>query len=290
VFTLAVFRVEKTRDYTTMSNHHLKNRKLSLKAVGIMSKILSLPDDWDYTLRGLSKLTSDGIDSVRAAIRELEAAGYIVRSQSRDAHGRLSKNEYTVYEIPQLLDPSPDNPSLDIPSSENPTTVIPSTENPSMENPTQVNTKKKSIIQGLKTNSINYPSINHSAFGISDGMDEMEEREIYREMIMENIEYDILVTRDNADRLDEIVEIMLDAVCSKNLTVRINGEDMSQQVVKSRFLKLNSSHIEYVFDTLQKNPSDIRNIRSYLLTTLYNASLTMDNYYTALVNHDMARW
>ena len=176
MFTLAVFRVEKTRDYTTMSNHHLKNRKLSLKAVGIMSKILSLPDDWDYTLRGLSKLTSDGIDSVRAAIRELEAAGYIVRSQSRDAHGRLSKNEYTVYEIPQLLDPSPDNPSpdnpsLDIPSSENPTTVIPSTENPSMENPTQVNTKKKSIIQGLKTNSINYPSINHSAFGTPDGMD-----------------------------------------------------------------------------------------------------------------------
>ena len=83
---------------------------------------------------------------------------------------------------------------------------------------------------------------------------------------------------------------MLDAVCSKNPTVRINGEDMSQQVVKSRFLKLNSSHIEYVFETLQKNPSDIRNIRSYLLTTLYNAFLTMDNYYTALVNHDMARW
>ena len=121
-------------------------------------------------------------------------------------------------------------------------------------------------------------------------MDGMDERENYREMIMENIEYEVLVNRDNADRLDEIVEIMLDAVCSKNPTVRINGEDMSQQVVKSRFLKLNSSHIEYVFETLQKNPSDIRNIRSYLLTTLYNASLTMDNYYTALVNHDMSRW
>ena len=120
--------------------------------------------------------------------------------------------------------------------------------------------------------------INHSAFGSSDGMDEMDERENYREMIMENIEYEVLVNRDNADRLDEIVEIMLDAVCSKNPTVRINGEDMSQQVVKSRFLKINSSHIEYVFETLQKNPSDIRNIRSYLLTTLYNASLTMDNY------------
>ena len=288
MFTLAVFRVEKTKDYTTMSNHHLKNRNLSLKAVGIMSKILSLPDDWDYTLRGLSKLTSDGIDSVRAAIRELEAAGYIVRSQSRDAHGRLSKNEYTVYEIPHLLGPSPDNPSLDIPSSENPTTVIPSTENPSMENPTQVNTKKKSIIQGLKTNSINYPSINHSAFGTPDGMDVIDVRERYRKILEDNLEVDIIRDRYNADSLDEIVEIMLDAICSTNTTIRINGEEMPQAVVKSRFLKLRSSHIEYVFDALKQNPSDIRNIRSYLLTTLYNASLTMDNYYTALVNHDMS--
>ena len=69
-------------------------------------------------------------------------------------------------------------------------------------------------------------------------------------------------------------------------TIRINGEDMPQQVVKSRFLKLNSSHIEYVLEAMNKNPSDIRNIRAYLLTALYNASLTIDNYYSALVNHD----
>ena len=79
---------------------------------------------------------------------------------------------------------------------------------------------------------------------------------------------------------------MLDAVCSNSPTIRINGEDMPQQVVKSRFLKLNSSHIEYVFDAMQDCPSDIRNIRAYLLTTLYNATLTIDNYYAAKVNHD----
>jgi len=79
---------------------------------------------------------------------------------------------------------------------------------------------------------------------------------------------------------------MLDAVCSTAPTIRINGEDMPQQVVKSRFLKLNSSHIEYVLEAMNKNPSDIRNIRAYLLTALYNASLTIDNYYSALVNHD----
>lgn len=282
---MAVYRVSKTRDFTTMSNHHLKNRKLSLKAKGMLSQILSFPDNWEFSLRGLATLSTDGLESTRSAISELEKAGYIIRKQSRRENGSFSKIEYTIFEVPQSAIPSSDSPHTGNPNTANPAAV-----KPKSENLPQFNTNKKSIIQGLKTNSISNPSINHSAFGISDGMDEMEKREIYREMIMENIEYDILVTQDNADRLDEIVEIMLDAVCSKNPTVRINGEDMSQQVVKGRFLKLNSSHIEYVFETLQKNPSDIRNIRSYLLTTLYNASLTMDNYYTALVNHDMARW
>ena len=282
---MAVYRVSKTRDFTTMSNHHLKNRKLSLKAKGMLSQILSFPDNWEFSLRGLATLSTDGLESTRSAISELEKAGYIIRKQSRRENGSFSKIEYTIFEVPQSAIPSSDSPHTGNPNTANPAAV-----KPKSENLPQFNTNKKSIIQGLKTNSISNPSINQSAFGISDGMDEMKKREIYREMIMENIEYDILVTRDNADRLDEIVEIMLDAVCSKNPTVRINGEDMSQQVVKIRFLKLNSSHIEYVFETLQKNPSDIRNIRSYLLTTLYNASLTMDNYYTALVNHDMARW
>ena len=85
---------------------------------------------------------------------------------------------------------------------------------------------------------------------------------------------------------DSGTETMEDAVCSNAPTIRINGEDMPQQVVKSRFLKLNSSHIEYVLEAMNKNPSDIRNIRAYLLTALYNASLTIDNYYSALVNHD----
>jgi hypothetical protein len=118
-------------------------------------------------------------------------------------------------------------------------------------------------------------------------MDVMNERDSYREMILENIEYDIIADRNNRDRLDEMVEIMLDAVCSSKDTIRINGEDMPKEVVKSRFLKINSSHIEYVFDALENNPSEVRNIRNYLLTTLYNATLTMDSYWTAKVNHDM---
>src|SRR5699024_11083876 len=119
-----------------------------------------------------------------------------------------------------------------------------------------------------------------------DETDAIALRREYREIIEDNIEFNILSKRPDGDRLQEIVEIMLDAICSSSKTIRINGEDMPQEVVKSRFLKLNSSHIEYVFHAMENCPSDIRNIRAYLLTTLYNAPITMDNYYTALVNHD----
>jgi hypothetical protein len=107
----------------------------------------------------------------------------------------------------------------------------------------------------------------------------MDERESYRELLWENLELDILAhdTRLDMDRVNELLEIMLDAVCSTSPTIRINGEDMPQQVVKSRFLKLNSCHIEYVLQAMNENPSAIRNIRAYLLTALYNAPLTMDN-------------
>lgn len=278
---MAVFRVPKMENFTTMSNHHLRNKKLSLKAVGLMSKILSLPDEWDYSLKGLAKLNTDGIDGVRSAVQELEDAGYIIRRQLRDKNGRMAQSEYLVFEIPELA-----KPASDLPSSEKPIPVKPSPAEPTSETPTQINTNQV-ITHQEKTLLINNPSINHSsAERRYDRTDRMDERERYREIIEENIEYEIMKNRPDGDRLSEIVEIMLDAVCSTAPTIRINGEEMPQKVVKSRFLKLDSSHIEYVIDVMNKNPSDIRNIRAYLLTALYNASLTMDNYYSALVNHD----
>ena len=106
----------------------------------------------------------------------------------------------------------------------------------------------------------------------------------YREIIKENIEYEYQTEKE---KYDELVEIMLDVICSQKDTIRVNGEDMPHEVVKSRFLKLNSSHIDYVLTALQKNTSDVKNIRAYLITALYNAPTTMDSYYTAWVNHDM---
>ena len=271
---MGVFRVNKNRNYTVMSNVHLRDKALPLKAKGLLSLMLSLPEDWDYSMRGLAKLSADGLDSTRAAVKALERSGYVVRRQLYDSRGRFSNNEYTVFEIPQ-----PSSPSSDLPLTGKPSTEKPLSDAPLSGKPSQINTDQV-ITQERNTDLNNYQSIN------LDRMDRMDERELYREIIEENIEYEIMKDRPDGDRLGEIVEIMLDAVCSTAPTIRINGEDMPQQVVKSRFLKLNSSHIEYVFEVMNKNPADIRNIKAYLLTALYNASLTIDNYYSALVNHD----
>ena len=106
---MAVFRVEKNRGYTVMSNHHLRNKDLSLKAKGL----LSLPEDWDFTLKGLSLINREQIDAIRAAVKELEQAGYIVRSRELDSQGRLRRADYIIYEQPQ---PVPDSPTLENPT------------------------------------------------------------------------------------------------------------------------------------------------------------------------------
>ena len=269
------------KGYTTMQNHHLRNKSLSLKAVGLLSKMISLPPDWDFSLRGLATLNTDGIDGVRKAMKELEDHGYVIRHQCRDENGKMSRSHYEVFQVPQTGNPTSENPVSELPSSEKPTTAKPTSVSPTPGMPTQINTNQV-IPQEINYSGNNYQSIN------LDGMDRMDLRAQYREIIRDNLEIDILSQdrRFDIDRVNEMVEIMLDAICSTRSTICINGEDMPQQVVKSRFLKLNSSHIEYVLHAMDECPSDIRNIRAYMLTTLYNASLTMDNYYSALVNHD----
>ena len=115
-------------------------------------------------------------------------------------------------------------------------------------------------------------------------------RDVYREIIYENIEYDILCQNNQLDReiLTEIAELMLDTVCSARKTIRIAGDDFPAEVVKSRFMKLDSSHVQYVMDCMKDNTTYVRNIKKYLLAALYNAPLTISNYYSSLVSHDMA--
>ena len=105
---MAVFRIEKTQNYTVMSNHHLRNEGLTLKAKGLLSQMLSLPANWDFTLAGLSNINRESIDAIRTAVWELEKAGYIVRRQGRDDKGKMAAIEYTIYEQPQAPEVPPD--------------------------------------------------------------------------------------------------------------------------------------------------------------------------------------
>ena len=282
---MAVFRVERTRDYTVMSNYHLKDKRLTLKSKGLLSQMLSLPDDWDYTLSGLSVINRESKDAIRSALNELEAAGYIRRRQTTDASGKFSSNEYIIYERPEEPEPS----------LENPTTEKPMTEKPSSGNPTQLNTKKsntkKSITDLSSTDSFPFPSGETAARPPEANRRETDtdQMELYRDLIKENISYEIL-RQDmpyDTDRLDEIVELMVETVCSTRKQIRVSGSDYPAQVVKSRLLKLDSEHIRFVFDCLKQNTTKVRNIRQYLLAVLFNAPTTIGNYYSALVNHDM---
>ena len=282
---MAVFRIERTRDYTVMSNHHLRNANLSLKAKGLLSMMLSLPEDWNYTTRGLAKICKEGVDAIGAALRELEAAGYIVRHKLRDRQGRISDTEYVIYEQPQLRKPDTDSPD-----TENPDMVKPDTEKPAELNIEKSNTEK-SITYGSSTDSIPFRETAAARPPERKGRDAMSVTEIenYRELIQENIEYDCLKQRYPLylDDLNEIVELLVETVCAKRKTTRISGADFPHEIVRSRFLKLDSSHIEFVFDCLSKNTSEIRNIKKYLLAMLFNAPSTINGYYAALVAHDM---
>ena len=287
---MAVFRIERTRDHTVMSNHHLRNEKLSLKAKGLLSMMLSLPENWNYTTRGLAAICKEGVDAIGGALRELETAGYIVRHQLRDRQGRISDTEYVIYEQPQPKKPDTPSPDTDAPDTENPYMEKPDTEKPAELNIEKSNTQK-SITHGSSTDSIPFREKTADKPPERKGRDAMSVTEIesYRELILENIEYDYLKQRAGfyQDELDEIVELMVETVCAKRKTTRIAGADFPHEVVRSRFLKLDSSHIEFVMDCLHKNTTEVRNIKQYLLTVLFNAPSTMSNSYTAQVNHDM---
>ena len=294
---MAVFRVEKNKGYTVMSNHHLRNKELSLKAKGLLSQMLSLPEDWDYTLAGLSLINRESIDAIRTAVWELEKAGYITRRQGRDEKGKMTAIEYTIYEQPQP--PALENPTADKPILENPTP-----DNPTSENPTQLNKellktnlpKKEKLNTDISsTHSIPFRSLNPSPLEDAAQPPERKRKEatdayrVYEEIIKDNIEYEHFIkhTDFEKERLDEIVSLILETVCTSRKTIRIAGDDYPAELVKAKFMKLNSSHIEFVFACMSENTTKIRNIKQYLKAVLFNAPNTIDSYYTALVNHDM---
>lgn len=318
-----VFRVEKTGNYTVMSNMHLKDRRLSYKSKGLLSVILSLPPEWDYTITGLAVIAADGVESVKTAVKELERYGYVSRRQTRDERGRMSVNEYLVYENP-AENPAyvPDEQTEELPAANAPDyvepapksvksspkrrksasfSVSPSADLPSAEKPSTVNADAATISK-LNKNKLYTEKSNHSVNRAprEDGIDlidasqtnvcfsSVNEWEGYHELISENINYsrfagDISVSGD----VEEMVTIMTDVICSNSPTVRVNGMEMSHELVKNRFLKLTDEDIDYVLYSLKHNAGRIANIRSYLITTLFNSYTTKGNYFSSMAYSDI---
>lgn len=287
---MAVFRVEKTKDFTIMSNHHLRNPKLSLKAKGLLSLMLSLPEDWDYTTKGLAQICKEGVDSIGTALKELERYGYLTRRRLRCENGQLGDIEYTIHETPAETSRESSSPKRENPGQVNPGQAKPEQEKPGQEKPAQLNTNIQKtdppITKKLRTDLSIHPSADGDT-EIRAGIDGSDLVDAYREIIRDNVEYECLISRYGKERMDETVELILETVAARRPYIRIAGEDYPKEIVRSRFLKLNSGHLEYVFECMDRNTAKISNIKAYLLAALFNAPATMDSYYRAEVNHDL---
>ena len=274
-----------------MSNHHLKDTALSLKAKGLLSMMLSLPDEWNYTTRGLAAICKEGVDAIGGALRELEKAGYIVRRQLRGPGGRISDTEYTIYEKPcpgaeePPEEPGPDTtpPDTGAPDTAFPYLVEPDMVEPSTEKPAELNTNRSNT-QKSNTHLSNTHSFVLSA-PAAEGMKDVYEK---REEIREQIEYDLICTPVNRTQVDEFVELMLEVAMTHSPTIKIGRDaEYPTAFVQERFEQINSSHIEKVLEGISINTTRVWNTRAYLLAALFNAPSSTDNHYTMLVNHDL---
>ena len=253
--------------------------------------MLSLPEDWNYTTRGLATICKEGVDAIGSALQRV-GNSWLYCPQA------ASRCEVAVLLIPSTSFMSSHSQRSWIccqsdvvsPDTENPDMVKPDTEKPAELNIEKSNTEK-SITYGSSTDSIPFRETAAARPPERKGRDAMSVTEIenYRELILENIEYDCLKQRYPLylDDLNEIVELLVETVCARRKTTRISGADFPHEIVRSRFLKLDSSHIEFVMDCLQKNTTQVRNMKQYLLAVLFNAPTTMNNHFTSLVNHDM---
>lgn len=300
---MAIFRVKKTRYFTIMSNHHLRDKKLSLKAKGLLSLILSLPEDWDYTLKGLSYICKEGIDAVRMAVKELEDAGYIERRRFRNEKGQLKSIEYIIHEIPETeQEDTPEEPKSENtaqepvfcePISEKSIEEAPTSEIPMLGKATQLNTNIQNTKE-INTDVIKYPSINLSPENNLKAMSnaELEERWIDRynqniEFVKNNIEYDGLCTIHDKATLDNIVSIMAEVLTVDRHSYTIEGCEYPAVLIKKRFSEIDYSVMDAFLMQFENKTEKIRNIKAYLITSMYNAPSTASAQIHNAVIHDI---
>jgi len=309
---MSVFRVEKTGDYTVMSNYHLRDHTISLKAKGLLSVMLSLPEDWDYTMLGLARISKEGVCSIQTAIDELELAGYVVHGRVRNAKGQLKGTEYIIYEHPVKPDdqePKGDNPVLgdgadnpftlkDTPAPE-PIAENPVQASPIMAEPMQAAPSEDEPPQGNRAQlNINLPitqkqntySASTDSFFPSERKEwkelDADEIETQRQRLREQIDYDYICTATNRKQIDELIENMLEVMFTLDDQIRIGKQTYPTAYVQSRFRRITGDNILHVLDGFDDNSTFVRYAKGYLLTSLFNSTSTMDNDYTMKVRHD----
>lgn len=264
-------------NYVNVYKGIVTDRSLRLKDRGMLLTLLSLPDNWNFTAAGLEKILPDGKVAIYSSLDNLQKAGYLTKEQGRGEGGVFAANIIEIHETP--CPPFTENPLPEKPSTENPFT-----EKPVPENRTQLNNNR---LNNKELN--NHQFIPHQSINLECDFEQLDEIDGYRELVKENIEYKYLVSSNpyKRDLIEEIMNLIVDTIVVRRKQIRIGNAEYPFELVKGKLLKLNMNHIQYVLECMEKNNSKVHNIKSYLLTVLYNAPNTIGNYYQAEVNHDM---
>ena len=302
-------RVVKENNYTKISNHYLRDDSLSFQAKGLLTLMLSLPEDWDYTIAGLTKFTSDGRVCVANTIRELEEHGYIKRRQNRGENGAFAQNVYWIYEVPQTEDDSAEagNVCTDAAAmvetesvNESPTEMEPMAENASTDaddSDASSNTEICPIIlpnteEPLPANpSADFPPTGNCTQQIKE-LQKTEKPNLIRYDLMraraaDRVEYAVLREEFPKEQLDELIDLIVEMESCQSETMLIAGAVYPRELVASRMQSLNAECIRYVLDCLREVKSQIKNMKKYLMASLFNAPATMENFMESRVQREV---
>ena len=271
---MSVFRIEKTKDFTIMSNHHFKNKNLSLKAKGLLSLMLSLPEKWDYTTKGLACICKDGVDSISTALKELESEGYLIRERIRREDGSLGKMQYIIYEHPVSKPSESEDPEAEEPQENTPVKEKPDMEKPKQDFPVQA--KHAQLITNISSTDGSNTYLTKDKIRLNARTScakTMKQAEEYRRIIEKNIRFDALALKYGSERVGEIMELMMEPFYSMSQDFYIGKKKYPKEAVRSKFLGITAHQMEQVFEQFDRTTKKVHNPKSYVLTLLYNADI-----------------
>lgn len=299
--------IDRSEGYTIVGNHQFNDHSLSLKAMGLLTLLISLPNSWDFSMKGIAAICKDGVDSVCAALTELEKAGYVQRHRVRDKYGRLRKIELTIFErpphavqapskkstgeaksspiepeqdAPKTATPIVEEPMVDDPVVADPNKVEPDQDYPVLENTSQIKTQEENKQKENTHESITHSINQQPAAELTDGNE-------IRERIKKQIEFSCMAQRYRRDQLNEIVEIMVEVAMNRSPVIRIGKDcEYATAFVQKRFSLINALHIEHIMEGLRENCTFVRNPKAYLMKTIFNSVTTIENSCALQHNHE----